>query len=235
MRSISAAHLNNGAMAVRRNFHNYGLYSGNWYRRYPGAWYAAGWGAGYAWRAATWDSVDDWFDYGDDDEPVYYNYGTNVVYKNENVYVDGKEYGTAQQYYDQAQQLADTGAQADAPVSADEKWLPLGVFALTKPDHSSSNLDIQLAVNKAGIIRGNFTDTVTQEVKPINGSVDKKTQRACWTVGKKKSETVMETGLYNLTKDQAPALIHFGADRTQQWMLVRIKQQKEQEQTPQEK
>ncbi|MDH3717069.1 MAG: protocadherin, partial [Planctomycetota bacterium] len=228
-RSISAAHLNNGAMAVRRNFHNYGLYSGDWYRRYPGAWYAAGWGAGYAWRAATWDAVGGWFDYGEL-TPIYYDYGTNVVYQNNNVYVIGQDAGTAQQYYEQAQQLADAGAQADAPT--DEKWLPLGVFAMTRPDNSSANMDIQLAVNKAGIIRGNFTDTVTQEVKPINGSVDKKTQRACWTVGKN-TETVMETGLYNLTKDEAPALIHFGADRTQQWMLVRIKQRKEHNQTPQ--
>ena len=35
--------------------------------------------------------------------------------------------------------------------------------------------------------------------------MDKKTQRAAWTVGKNKN-TVCETGLYNLTKDEAPAL-----------------------------
>jgi hypothetical protein len=34
---------------------------------------------------------------------------------------------------------------------------------------------------------------------------------------------VIETGIYNLTKDEAPALVHFGADRTEQWVLVRIK------------
>ena len=28
---------------------------------------------------------------------------------------------------------------------------------------------------------------------------------------------------YNLTKDEAPALIHFGSDRTEQWLLVRLK------------
>ena len=33
-----------------------------------------------------------------------------------------------------------------------------------------------------------------------------------------------ETGLYNLTQDEAPALIHIGKDKTQQWMLVRLKQ-----------
>ena len=58
---------------------------------------------------------------------------------------------------------------------------------------------------------------------PIQGAVDKKTQRAAWTVGKNKN-TVCETGLYNLTQDEAPALIHIGKDKTQQWMLVRLKQ-----------
>ncbi|MBL9124561.1 MAG: hypothetical protein JNG90_13080, partial [Planctomycetaceae bacterium] len=46
---------------------------------------------------------------------------------------------------------------------------------------------------------------------------------AAWTVGDNKA-TVYETGIYNLTKDQTPVLIHFGKDRTQQWLLVRMKQ-----------
>ena len=29
-------------------------------------------------------------------------------------------------------------------------------------------------------------------------------------------------GLYNLTKDEAPCLIHFGKDKTEQWLLVRM-------------
>ena len=37
--------------------------------------------------------------------------------------------------------------------------------------------------------------------------------------------TVVETGLYNLTKDEAPALMHMGADRTEQWLLVRMQNQ----------
>ncbi len=34
---------------------------------------------------------------------------------------------------------------------------------------------------------------------------------------------VIETGLYNLTKNEAPCLIHFGKERTEQWLLVRLK------------
>ena len=56
------------------------------------------------------------------------------------------------------------------------------------------------------------------------GSVDKQTQRVAFTVGDNK-DTVVETGLYNLTKDEAPALIHVGKDKTEQWLLVRLKNQ----------
>jgi len=35
----------------------------------------------------------------------------------------------------------------------------------------------------------------------------------------------METGLYNLTQDEVPALLHLGADQTEQWLLVRVKQE----------
>jgi uncharacterized protein (TIGR03000 family) len=53
--------------------------------------------------------------------------------------------------------------------------------------------------------------------------VDKKTQRASWVVGDQKA-TVYDTGLVNLTKDQSPLLIHFWKERTQQWLLVRVKE-----------
>jgi hypothetical protein len=73
----------------------------------------------------------------------------------------------------------------------------------------------------AGIIRGNYTDTSKNESLLVHGSVDKKTQRVAFTVGDDKSR-VLETGLYNLTKPDAPALIHFGNDRTEQWLLVGV-------------
>ena len=115
--------------------------------------------------------------------------------------------------------LASTGANADASSGGD--WLPLGVFALTKPDQTKSNVSIQLAVNKQGVIRGNYTDTATQKNQVVQGSVDKQTQRVAFTVGDNTTD-VVETGLYNLTKDEAPCLIHFGKDKTEQWLLVRL-------------
>jgi hypothetical protein len=57
---------------------------------------------------------------------------------------------------------------------------------------------------------------------PISGQVDKKTQRVAWKIGS--NNTVMETGLQNLTQDVASCLVHFGPDTTQTWLLVRLKQ-----------
>jgi hypothetical protein len=82
-------------------------------------------------------------------------------------------------------------------------------------------------VNKQGVIRGNYTDNVTNKTQVVQGSVDKQTQRVAFTVGDD-TTNVVETGLYNLTKDEAPCLLHFGADRTEQWLLVRLTQNDQQ-------
>ena len=81
----------------------------------------------------------------------------------------------------------------------------------------------QLAVDKNGTIRGNYFDQVTQTNLPVTGAVDKKSQRVAWKVAAGQG-LVVETGLYNLTQDESTALVHFGADRTEQDLLVRIKQ-----------
>ena len=41
----------------------------------------------------------------------------------------------------------------------------------------------------------------------------------------------METGIYNLTKDEAPMLVHFGKDKTEQWLLVRMDQDEQQQES----
>jgi hypothetical protein len=217
------------AVAVRGNFAHTGIYGDTWYAAHPGAWYAAGWAAGEAYTAASWDALGAWMSY-EATQPIYYDYGNNVVYQGDNVYVNGQDSGTSTQYYDSAAALAQTGSEAQAPPQ--QEWLPLGVFALCKPGNPNSDVVLQLALNKQGIIRGNSTDTQTNKTQPIEGSVDKQSQRVAFTVGDNRS-TVLETGLYNLTKAEAPALIHLGSDRTEQWLLVRLKQSDGQPQQPQ--
>ena len=112
---------------------------------------------------------------------------------------------------------------APAPDPNSSEWLPLGVFALVQGDQSDPHYVMQLAVNKSGALAGNYSDLMSGTNVPIHGAVDKKTQRVAWTVGNNK-HTVGETGLYNLTRDESPALIHIGKDKTQQWTLIRLKQ-----------
>ncbi|HEX4144862.1 MAG TPA: hypothetical protein VHY91_15265 [Pirellulales bacterium] len=209
---------------VRNNFNHWDAYGAGWYQNHPDAWLATGWGAGAAWNVATWPAVGAWFGsfggyggYGTG--PIDYNYGGNIVYQNNDVYMDGQDVDTAAQYYNQVADQADGGAEANA--NENQPWLPLGVFALAQGEGQQSSSLVQLAVNKQGIIRGNYTDTVSDTTSPIQGSIDEKTQRVAWTVGDNQT-TVLEAGLYNLTQPEAPVLIHFGAEKAQQWLLVRL-------------
>jgi hypothetical protein len=188
------------AAAVRSGYNNYGLYGSGWYGNHPGAWAAAGWAAGAAWNAASWNTAGAWCGYANT-YPTYYDYGNNVTYQDGNVYMNGQDNGSAADYYNQASTLASTGAEADAP--SDGEWLPLGVFAASKQGETGSHITIQLAINKAGILRGNETDTDADTTQPIQGSLDKQSQKVAFTIGDDTSR-VVETGLYNLTKDESP-------------------------------
>jgi hypothetical protein len=203
---------------VRGGFNRFGLYGPDWYAGHPGAWRPLGWAYGTAWYTTTWDSLGLLLDtYGA--APIYYDYGNTITYQDGNVYSNDQNLGTAEAYSAQAFSLATAGATADLP--KDEQWLPLGIFALCKSGDTKSDITIQLAVNRAGIVRGNYTDEALGKTQLVQGSVDKKTQKIAFTVGDNK-DTVLETGLYNLIKPEAPALIHFGKDRTEQWLLVGV-------------
>jgi hypothetical protein len=213
----SRGYLTGHAGYIRTGFGYYNSFHPAWFAAHPGCWYPAAWAAGAAWRIATWPLLVGWC--GVPVQPVYYDYGNTIVYQGDNVYVDGSQVATAPQYADQAVALADQGQKADPP--ADEEWKSLGVFALVQGEEKNSNTLFQLAINKGGIIRGNYYDGLLDVSTPVYGSVNKKTQRAAWSIGKK-TDRVFETGLFNLTKDESPVLVHFGTDRTQQWLLVRV-------------
>jgi hypothetical protein len=78
-------------------------------------------------------------------------------------------------------------------------------------------------VSREGIIGGTYQNTVTDSALPVEGMVDKKNQRAAWTIGENRN-TVLETGIYNLTQEETTVLVHFGAEQTQQWLLVRLEE-----------
>jgi hypothetical protein len=118
----------------------------------------------------------------------------------------------------------DTGRQAK-PAENDE-WQPLGVFGLIQDGEQTAQRIFQLAVNKDGIVRGNYYAAVADNTIPVVGSVDKKSQRVAWSVGEKK-DIVFETGLDSMTKDESTILIHYGKDSTQQMVLVRLPEPKD--------
>jgi hypothetical protein len=206
---------------VRGNFGYSNAFRPGWYTNHPGCWLAAGWAAGTAWTAIPWVGLSAYCGYPA--LPINYDYGNTVVFNNNEVYIDGEAAGTPEQFAQQATTLADAGQKANAP--PEQEWKALGVFALVQGDEKSSNNIFQIAINKDGVIRGNFYDGLTDNSTPIYGSVDKKTQRAAWTIGKK-NDRVFEAGVYNLTQGEAPTLVHIGTDRTVQMLLVRVDDQK---------
>ncbi len=197
-----------------------GAFNSSWYGAHPDAWHATGWAAGDEWHTGSWAAVAPAVGMSAAVQPVPYNYGGYAGT------LTGPSPPTTQpptspdQNYNQASTLAQTAA---PPSPQSGGWTPLGVFALVRNQESTPHLLMQLAVNKSVALAGNYTDLVTDTIQPVQGSVDKQSQRVAWTVGSNK-QTVGEAGLYNLTQDVAPAIIHVGPDKMQQWLLVRMKQ-----------
>jgi hypothetical protein len=223
---------NNVRTGVGGRYNN--VFTNSFYRGgiVPGGYnYFGGWAARgpyYAWSPLTWTAFGTFLGGSwATAQPVYYGYGQggNVYYENNVVYVDGQAAGTPEQYYQQAQSLAAAAPPADQLNGQQQEWLPLGVFALTSEDTGDSQAVIQLAVNKDGVIAGTYYNEANQVNRPIQGTVDPKTQRAAMSFADgKNTDRVLETSIDNLTKDEAPALLHFGAEQSQPVLLVRLKQ-----------
>src|SRR5262249_47247042 len=151
------------AGSVRTNFGYYNCFHPAWYTAHPGCWLATGWAAGAAWDDAAWPALSSWCSIPA--APIDYDYGNTIVYQNNAVYDNGQDVGTAQAYGQQAVTLADQGQTASA--TPEQEWKPLGVFALVPGDEKTSNNLFQLAINKAGIIRGNYYDGLLDETSPV--------------------------------------------------------------------
>jgi hypothetical protein len=147
--------------------------------------------------------------------PITYAYGNNVTYQDGNVYYGDQPVATEEQYYDQANQIA------SAPPTANEEWLPLGVFSVATDQGASTDKVVQLALNKEGTIQGSLYDKLTDKTIAVEGAVDKQTQRVAMKPEGNQA-IIFETGLNNLTMDQVPVLVHFDKNRTEQRALVRM-------------
>ncbi len=279
---VNKINVNNQSInTIRNNFNKQynqnNFFNKNWYDNHPNAW-RPGWGPGpwvgpgprplppapgWWWGGPTWNHAWGWFATGffagaiTDAvlTPIPYAYGSNIVYQDDMVYVNSVPYVSADEYYQQAQDIANAGAEeisapAPAPAetqqpaqpttlaqgeskpadkeavaNADEQqsdWMPMGTFAVVADGkQTESKRILQLATNKQGQVRGNFINQETDKATELYGSVDPKTQRVAFKVQGNDS-IVAECGLWNLTQDSVPMLVHLSKDRTEERTLVRL-------------
>ncbi|MGE0609550.1 MAG: hypothetical protein AB7O62_20840 [Pirellulales bacterium] len=238
-------HWNNWGNGVRNGW--YGRHPG-WNNCFGSSWWAnhnhslCGWHYGcgfnrypysYWWTAPVWGSLTSWFSWSAPaqvwSEPAYYDYGNggNVYYQDNSVYMDGQEIASAEDYAASAAVLATVPPPATQEEAEAAEWMPLGTYAVSasEKDADPSRM-LQLAVDKQGIVSGTLYNTSTDKAQTVQGQVDKETQRVAFRIGDSQ-DIVVETGLYNLTQDQAPVLVHFGTEKTENWLLVRLEQPEE--------
>ncbi len=162
-------------------------------------------------------------------EPIYYDYGTggNVVYEDNSVYINNEPVATTTEFAESAAALATVEPPASEEAATQAEWMPLGTFAVSANEKDvKPNRVTQLAVNKQGIISGTLYNTETDEAQTIQGQVDKQTQRVAFRIGESEN-IVAETGLYNLTQSEAPLLVHFGTEKVENYLLVRLEEPQE--------
>ncbi len=214
-------YIGNRAAVIRRGY--YGpIFTPGWYRAYPRAWRPARWIVPNIWVAPAWPAVAVFC--GITAPPILYDYGSTVVIENNYVYADGDQVASAEDYAGKAETIAARGRRVEP--AEDDAWQPLGVFGLIQGEETVAQNIFELAVNKRRIVRGNYYNAVADETLPVYGSVNRKSQRVAWSIGKRKN-VVYETGLDNLTKEQTTVLVHYGKKRTQQMILVRLDKPKE--------
>jgi hypothetical protein len=215
-------------------FNSYPFY-GNWWNdrgrnsRHWGFWgnYANRYNRPYYWW--TWTAaprLSNWVTYG---WPQYYYWdygpGEYIYYDDGFVYVNGQRYQEAPVFYDRTVQLVERAPDLSDEEAANMEWLPLGVFAVTREGEAEANLLVQLAVTKDGVIGGTAIEQDGGQTFPVEGIVEKETQRAVWSYTNDRGERVlMETSIFNLTQPEATGLVQHGPGEIQVVQFVRLEQ-----------
>jgi len=121
----------------------------------------------------------------------------------------------------ETQETAGTAIAVPSQDESQDEWVPIGTFAvLNSPTSTDTSLVIQLATNKSGLIAGNIIDMNTDEMSPVYGAIDPETQRVALRVEGR--EEIVECGLWNLTQDTLPILLHVDEETTEERTFVRL-------------
>lgn len=205
----------------RRNDHIFDDYFWTRFRRHHHDW---SFDSRFSWStSASWPSLVVWLPWKWS-QPVYYYYDDNgsVFYgeSQDSPYLMSVPQGSG--FIAEAVRIANK----QRPLFIDtSSWMPLGMYALSYDGEGLSDLSeyISLAISKEGFITGAYFNGATGETFEIRGSVDSSSQRAAWKfVGK--DWPIMESGLYNLTNDEATMLVHSVDGRTESKVIIRLKQ-----------
>ena len=107
--------------------------------------------------------------------------------------------------------------------SPEGDWLSLGVFAVGKSfDAASFFAYIQLSINKQGDVAGTYYNHKTQILHSLSGFIDQESQILVWGVADVPNAPLVTVGVYNLTQDIAPAMIHFAGGGERPLILLRL-------------
>lgn len=215
--------------AVNGNFNHWNYFNRGWWNNHPWNYWNRYWGDDWAWGWSDWGALGGWWGMDTGADPVYYDYGNNITYQGDSVYYGSQPLESTDAYYTQAQALASSAppmSNTPVPDAVQKKTVndmkSLGVYALVSGDQTNGSQLFQIAVDKKGYIRGTYFNEVTNQSQPINGAVDKKNQRACFTIENNKS-VVYDTAVGNLLKSSSPILVHYSKSNTVQLTLVRLK------------
>jgi len=147
-------------------------FSAGWYADHPNAWqythpHADAWAAASLATTTAWIGAAAYDDGGD--------YSTTVV-NEAPAYADDSTTESVDQQTPIAANVATDNQAADGG-----DWLSLGVYALEPPAGGQKEL-MQLAVSKAGEIKGVYYNADDNLSENITGTVDRATQEATWNV-----------------------------------------------------
>jgi hypothetical protein len=180
----------------------------------------------YWWAWATAPRLTNWVHFGWN-RPYYWDYGHGeyIYYDDGIVYVNGRWYAPGPVFYDRTVQIVERAPDLTAEAAAELEWMPLGVFAIAPDGAAQADVLVQLAVTQDGVLGGTAFDQKSDAAYPVEGAVEKETQRAVWSFTNDRDQRiVMETSIFNLTQPEATGLVHYGPNDFRTVSIVRLEQ-----------